>query len=111
MRVAIIGSRDLRVDIAPYIPANMTELVSGGARGIDRLAEAYADAHGIPKRIIRPDYGRYGRGAPLRRNREIVDCADCVIALWDGVSRGTQYTIDYARRSGKPVRVHRVAAT
>ena len=45
MRVAIIGSRNLTVDISKYIPDGTTESISGGAKGIDTLAEKYADEH------------------------------------------------------------------
>ena len=106
MRVAVIGSRGLLVNVAEYIPEETTQLISGGALGIDTLAERWADAHNIPKLIIRPDYGEYGRAAPIRRNETIVEMADMVIAIWDGRSRGTKFTIEYAQRIGKPVRVY-----
>lgn len=105
MRVAIVGSRDLSVDIEKYIPENTTEIVSGGARGIDTLAERWADQHNIPKLILKPDYDKYGRSAPIRRNEIIVSAADLVVAVWDGKSRGTKSTIDYAKKCGIPVQV------
>ncbi len=106
MRVAVIGSRNLKVDIAGYIPQGTTEIVTGGARGIDRLAERYADEHYIPKLILRPDYGHYGYSAPRVRNRAIVEAANYIVALWDGKSPGTKFTIEYAKRIGKPVKVY-----
>ena len=108
MKIAVVGSRNLEIEIERYLPEGITEIISGGARGIDRAAEAYADAHGIVKRIFLPDYPQYGRRAPLVRNRQIVQAAELVIAIWDGASRGTKYTIDYAQSLGKPVRVYRV---
>lgn len=108
MRVAVIGSRNINVDISKYIPPEMTELISGGAVGVDTLAERYADGHMIPKLIIRPDYARYGRYAPLKRNEMIVEASDLIVAVWDGKSRGTRYTMDYANRLGKRLVVHRV---
>lgn len=43
MKLAIIGSRQItRIHIDPYIPAGVTEIVSGGAKGIDTLAKDYA---------------------------------------------------------------------
>ncbi len=108
MKIAVVGSRNLEIEIGRYLPEGITEIISGGARGIDRAAEAYADAHGIAKRIFLPDYQKYGRRAPLVRNRQIVQAAECIIAIWDGVSRGTKYTIEYAQSLGKPVRVCRV---
>ena len=105
MRVAIVGSRNLMVDIAKYIPANTTEIVSGGARGVDTLAERWADQNNIPKVIFKPDYKRHGRASPIKRNVLIVEAADLVVAIWDGESRGTKFTIDYAKQVGKPVQI------
>lgn len=105
MRVAIVGSRDLSVDIEKYIPENTTEIVSGGARGIDTLAERWADQNDIPKLILKPNYDKYGRSAPIRRNEAIVQISDLVVAVWNGKSRGTKFTIDYAKKCGIPVEI------
>lgn len=105
MKIAVVGSRGLSIDIASYIPPEATEIVSGGAIGIDTQAERYADQNRISKHIIRPQYGKYGREAPLIRNKLIVDEADLVIAIWDGISNGTKYTIEYAKSKGKPITV------
>ena len=85
MKVAIIGSRSLSIDISKYIPAGTTEIISGGAKGIDALAEKYADENNIPKLIINPEYEKYGKVAPLKRNKTIVENADMVIAIWECV--------------------------
>lgn len=103
MKVAIIGSRNLNVDISEYIPKETTEIISGGARGIDRCARYYANSNKIKLTEFLPEYEKHGRGAPLRRNKQIVEVADIVIAFWDGISHGTKYTIDYARKNGKKV--------
>ena len=104
MKVAVIGSRSITsYPLDEVIPADTEEIISGGARGIDTLAREYAQAHGIPCTEIRPDYARYGKGAPLRRNLEIIEKADLVIALWDGKSTGTAHTIRKCREIGKPV--------
>lgn len=106
MRVAIIGSRSIQVkDLTPYLPADTTAIVSGGAKGVDACARAYALAHGLPLMEFLPDYRRYGKAAPLKRNQQIIDHADYVVALWDGRSRGTQYTIELCLRQGVPIRV------
>ena len=107
MKVAVIGSRNLtNVEISKYIPENTEEIISGGARGIDTLAEAWADKNGISKIIIKPEYEKFKRGAPLKRNEKIVELADIIIALWDGKSRGTKFTIDYAKKLKKEVKVY-----
>ena len=64
---------------------------------MDTIAEQYADAHNISKLILRPQYARYGKGAPLRRNEKMVDLADRVVIVWDGKSKGTQYTLRDAK--------------
>jgi predicted Rossmann fold nucleotide-binding protein DprA/Smf involved in DNA uptake len=107
MKTAIIGSRGIvAADIAQYIPDGTTEIVSGGAKGVDTLAKEYAQANELAYTEFRPDYKRFGRGAPLKRNEEIVTYSDCVVALHDGTSRGTQYVIDYAAKIGKPCTVY-----
>lgn len=106
MKLMIAGSRSIKdFDLAPYVPNDVEIIITGGATGIDTLAERYADERRIPKLILRPDYARYGKGAPLKRNRQMVDVADHVLVIWDGVSRGTAYTVSYAKQQQKPVTV------
>ncbi len=106
MKVAVIGSRNLVVnDLGKYLPEETTEIVSGGAKGIDTCAREYALANGLKLTEFLPDYKRYGRGAPLKRNLQIIDCADCVLAFWDGQSKGTKFVIQHCKAQNKPVRV------
>lgn len=106
MKIAIIGSRGLTVDdLGRFFPEDVTEIVSGGAKGIDTCARNYAREHGLKLTEFLPEYETYGRGAPLRRNLQIIDYADVVYAFWDGTSRGTKYVIDHCRADGKPLRV------
>ena len=106
MKIAIVGSRNITVpNLGDYLPPECTELVSGGAKGVDTCARLFAETHGIPITEFLPNYARYRGGAPLVRNRQIVDYADAVIAFWDGRSKGTAHTVAYAREQGKPVTV------
>ena len=109
MRVAIIGSRSVELneeqDVLPYLPENTTGIVSGGAEGADQIAEHIAEFLHVPLTVFRPDYARFQRRAPLERNRDIVQHADYVIALWDGSSRGTAHAIEHCIKEYKPVRV------
>ena len=109
MKVAIIGSRGLeQLDLGKYLPEETDEIISGGAKGVDTLAREYANAHGIKLTEFLPDYRRFGRGAPLKRNLQIIDAADLVLAFWDGKSRGTRFVIETCEKEGVEVRVFRV---
>ena len=77
MKVAIIGSRSIKeVDFEKYLAQACDEIVSGGARGVDRCAAVYARERGIKLTEFYPLYQKYGRGAPILRNRQIVEYAD-----------------------------------
>lgn len=107
MRVAIIGSRQMAVpNLDEYLPMDTTEIVSGGATGVDTSAREYAVRNQIKLTEFLPDYKRYGRGAPIVRNMEIIKHADLVLAFWNGKSRGTQHVIDECRRLGVPINVY-----
>ncbi len=109
MKIAVVGSRTIPfVALQDFLPPQCTEIVSGGARGVDTVAEQYAKAHGIKLTVFYPDYDRYGAAAPLRRNDQIAEHADMVYAFWDGVSHGTLYTVRRCRALGKPYRVFRL---
>ena len=106
MKVAVIGSRGLTVnDLGKYLPPDTTEIVSGGARGIDTCAKNYALKNNIKLTEFLPEYEKYGKIAPLLRNNTIIDYADMVLAFWDGQSRGTYYVINKCRQINTPVRV------
>ena len=105
MRVAIVGSRNVTVsDIGKHI-SNVEEIVSGGAVGVDRCAAEYAKENGIRLTVFLPQYKLYGRAAPIKRNKQIVDYADKIIAFWDGSSKGTLSVIKYAQKIGKPCEI------
>ena len=107
MKLAIIGSRGLWVeDLGAYLPPGVTELVSGGAKGIDTCARAYAHSHQIKLTEFLPEYDKYGRAAPLKRNISIIEYADLVLAFWDGTSHGTKFVIDNCKKRGIPVKVY-----
>ena len=104
MKLLIIGSRTItNFDLTGHVPEETSLIISGGAKGVDTIAEQYADSHGIEKLIIKPQYEKFGRAAPIKRNEEMVDLADIVLAIWDGRSRGTKYTVDYAVKKGKRI--------
>lgn len=106
MKVAVIGSRGLCVNnLEKYLPACTTEIVSGGAKGVDTSAKKYALSHNMKLTEFLPEYNQYGRDAPLKRNITIIEYSDVVLAFWDGKSRGTKYVIDNCKKRKIPVRV------
>ena len=106
MKVAVIGSRNINsIDLEKYLPAATTEIISGGAKGVDLCAKLYAEQNNIPYTEYLPEYKKYGKAAPLRRNDKIIEAADMVLAFWDGKSRGTKYVIDRCNYFRKAVNV------
>ncbi len=106
MKIAVVGSRRLKVnDLGRYLPAGVTEIVSGGARGIDTCAREYAEKNRIKLTEFLPQYEKYGRSAPLKRNLQIIDYADLVLAFWDGNSKGTKYIIEQCKKQNKEIKI------
>lgn len=102
MRIGILGSRSVTVDwdeLDAFILNGLCkgeehiEIVSGGAKGVDTCAREWAEKRGLPFREFLPDYARYKRGAPMKRNREIVEYCDFICFFWDGKSRGSRATM------------------
>lgn len=113
MKVAVVGSRsatekDYKV-IEDSMPQNTSEIVSGGAVGVDTLAKRYANENKLIMTEFLPDYNDpkldNKKAAPLIRNRKIVEYSDFVLAFWDGRSKGTAFTIEYARKLNKPFKI------
>lgn len=106
MRIAIIGSRNIEIrNFAKYLPGDTTEIVSGGAKGVDKCAREYAESNNIKITEFLPEYAKYGRTAPLKRNIQIIEYADEVLAFWDGQSKGTKHVIDSCKKLGKKISV------
>jgi predicted Rossmann fold nucleotide-binding protein DprA/Smf involved in DNA uptake len=104
MKFGVIGSRSfedydlLKNELTKH---DITCIISGGAKGADSLAEQYAFEHNIPTTIHKPDWS-IGRHAGFLRNKTIVEESDRIIAFWDGTSKGTLSSINYAKKYGKP---------
>ncbi len=112
MKVLICGSRGIndRAVVAHAVAASgmaPTHIVSGGARGIDTLARLYAQTNDIEFTEYVADWDKHGRRAGFLRNVTMVVAVEAVIAVWDGKSRGTKHSIDYATSQGKQVFVLR----
>jgi predicted Rossmann fold nucleotide-binding protein DprA/Smf involved in DNA uptake len=107
--VAVIGSRTFTnyAQLAQELDklaltTPIAGLASGGAIGADQLVRRYASERGLPLQEFLPDYARYGRRAPLQRNRLIIEAASLVIGFHDGLSKGTAHSLRIARALGVP---------
>lgn len=116
MKVIVAGSRSLTDPslVYPVIEAGMASLVtadnldgvivvSGTARGVDRLGESWASHWGIPVLRMPADWHMYGKVAGHVRNLEMAKVADAAIVVWDGTSSGTRHMIQTMKGLGKPV--------
>lgn len=134
MKTIIAGSRDAGPDRAyigigfcwgMMVKAGMqvTEIVSGGARGPDSFGESIGADYGVPVKLMKADWDnltapgavvkvhngkRYNAKAGTDRNSAMAAYADALIAIWDGKSSGTRDMIEKMKKLGKPVFVHRL---
>lgn len=112
-RVIIAGSRDfddykMLCDYCDKILSNTNDeivVVSGAARGADYLGMCYANDRGYKIEYFFPEWDKYGKSAGYRRNVQMAENADALIAFWDGKSRGTMHMINIATERGLKVRV------
>jgi predicted Rossmann fold nucleotide-binding protein DprA/Smf involved in DNA uptake len=113
MKVGIIGSRK-------FINFSLLEdtlikwqidqgaiscIISGGADGTDKLSERFAEKYNVKKEIFLPNFSSklYKAQPYLERNKKIVSESDCIIAFWDGKSKGTKHTLKEAKKQQKKV--------
>ena len=113
-RIAIVGSRNYnnRSEIYKYLDSKLDRighLVSGGCpTGADNIAQQYAKDRGLSITIHYPNWERDKKGAGFIRNRRIVEDCDILIAWQANNSKGTQNSIDLAKKLGKKVIIHEV---
>jgi hypothetical protein len=112
MRVVIAGGREfgnyelLREICDEHILPD-SEIVSGGARGTDKLGERYAKETGRGLKIFPADWDKHGKGAGHIRNKQMAEYSDMLIAFWDGESKGTKNMIETSKKLGLILYVHR----
>jgi hypothetical protein len=113
MRVIIAGSRTITsykdIEDAVYF-SNMhpTTIISGGAIGVDSLGEVFAAKNNLALEIYKAEWDRYGKAAGYRRNALMASKADALIAIWDGISKGTKHMIDIATAMKLQVYVYNI---
>ena len=103
MRTIVAGSRtvteyNLVASAIAEAPWSLSVIISGGAKGVDTLGEAYAHLKEIPLEIFNADWNRFGRAAGHMRNEEMAKNAQALIAVWDGESRCTANMIETAKK-------------
>jgi hypothetical protein len=113
MRTIIAGSRGITClqavrDAVNSAPWTITEVVSGTARGVDRLGEKWADENGLSVTRFPANWDTHGRRAGYLRNEQMANYAEALLALWDGESKGTKHMIDIAVAKGLRVFVAEV---
>lgn len=86
-------------------------IVSGHARGADTLGEKYAQDEGFALEIYPAQWKKLGKQAGYRRNEQMAEVADALIAFWDGSSKGTKHMIDIMNEKNLLVRVVEYEAT
>jgi len=112
MKVIIAGGRDFNdynmlKEACDWALSKLTdiEIVSGCAKGADSLGEKYASEAGHPCKLFPADWEKYGKAAGYKRNAEMAKYANCLIAFWDGKSKGTQHMINIAKNNGLSVKI------
>ena len=110
MKVLVCGSRTWERATQMYVrlaklPPNTT-IIHGDARGADRMAAALAESLGLRVVAFPADWDRHGKKAGFIRNIEMLEQGpELVLAFQVGNSKGTQHTINQARKRGIPVEV------
>ena len=105
MRVIIAGSRGINhyatvCDAVQRSGFTISRIVSGMAAGVDTLANRYATQNGLPLDPFPAQWGKWGRSAGYKRNVQMAQNADALIAIWDGKSPGTRHMIEAANAHG-----------
>ena len=114
MKTIIAGSRNIHdlklVELAIEESGfNITEVVCGGASGVDTLGRKWAaNGHKVPVKIFPADWIQFGKSAGYRRNVDMANYGDALIAVWDGQSKGTKHMIDIARSKNLSIYIKKV---
>ncbi|WKZ15510.1 MAG: hypothetical protein QY317_16575 [Candidatus Jettenia caeni] len=129
MKVLVCGSRNCSSEmmkkvkeVVRWVANNGHSLIAGDAEGVDRIAlMEMSHLNEARRSVVYGANGRlrfsvpYGRKVILHedylhRDRVMVREADLVVAIWDGVSRGTEYTFSHARKCGKKVIIRKFSS-
>lgn len=103
-RTAPLGAVFTAMEACGWVPS---VVLSGGARGADNYGELWASSKSIPVERYPAEWDKHGKAAGFIRNAEMVSKSEAVVAVWDGLSRGTAHSIKLATEAGLRVFVHR----
>lgn len=108
MKLAIIGSRNFSDKSAAtdafrmiHAATPVSLIISGGARGADRIGAQIAADFGIELKEYIPDWDKHGKSAGFIRNADIIGNCEAVLCFWDGVSKGTAHSLSLAKKQKK----------
>lgn len=87
------------------LKTHKVEIVSGGARGADRLGEQFAINHDLQLYCYPADWDKYGKSAGYVRNNIMAEYSHALIAFWDGKSKGTEHIVKVMKKQNKLVRI------
>ena len=112
MKIIIAGGRDFNDydTLQSYCDSMLAnqetvEIVSGTAKGADKLGERYAKDRGHKLTLFPADWNNLGKSAGYIRNKQMAEYADALIAFWDKRSKGTKHMIDLATKMGLKIRI------
>ena len=107
MKIIIAGSRNYQLSQNDIYMLNkleyITEVISGGAKGVDYYAEKWAENLNFPIKIFPANWKKYGRAAGPIRNKQMAEYADALLLIWDGVSRGSANMKKEMTKLNKPI--------
>ena len=83
-------------------------ILSGCASGADAIGERYAKENGLKVEKHPANWGKYGKSAGPRRNKEMAENCDYVICFWDGKSKGTKSMINFAKQYKRPIKIIKI---
>lgn len=114
MKIAIVGSRSILDEklVVDFIlechefDTEYDKIISGGAKGVDTIAENFAKKYNIKTIIYKPEWDKYGKRAGFIRNSDIINACDKCICIWDGISKGTEHDIELCKQMSKPCYIY-----
>ena len=82
---------------------DITEIVCGGAKGVDELGLIWGTRNDVPVKMFPADWDTHGLSAGPIRNRQMAEYADALILIWDGKSKGSKNMLSTMMKAGKPI--------